>query len=114
VNPLECVCPMVGQQQMKREKGDINTKSPKLTVIVHLRQLLVLLTQGRYYRGSGKNLPVNPYRYYRPRAGTTDTLWNCKEREHKCTCWLGVPHTNLGQLSKHFYHLKAVNSHPSL
>jgi hypothetical protein len=38
VNALECVCPVVGQQQLKREKGGINTKALELAIIVHLQQ----------------------------------------------------------------------------
>jgi hypothetical protein len=34
VNALGCVCPVVGQQQMKGEKFGINTPPPELVVTV--------------------------------------------------------------------------------
>jgi hypothetical protein len=110
VNAQMSVCPVVGQQWVRREMGGLYTNPEKLAVTVLKRVSSVLPTRCRYYRGvslkpNSEGLSVVPTlgRYYRAPGktrqrrliGTTDPALALPTKavifrkwEQTCTCWL--------------------------
>jgi hypothetical protein len=117
VNAQVGVCPVVGQQQMREKEWGINTRPQNLAITMQNRDPRYFWPQVSTTEGCqeikqwsfigttdpGSVLPRVWLKFAREPISVLPTKAETSRKEEQmCSCWLGVPLTNLGHLLKHF------------